>query len=186
MATNAQGVQRLRQAEANLADRLAGVRAGFQELEQALRGGAASKPAANQTGSRVLVMRDLDEAIAAVPEPKPETGTAGLLAEYGRSGFRERSFDVVVPVTAPDPIDSTGNYYDAKAVYDAWILNPSIDTRIDFKKPPSQNTPFISANSRMQFAVKKQKVYYLAANPGTTGVMQIWLLKYASGDRGEE
>lgn len=180
MATAAQEeLARIQAARQLLADRIAGIRADFATLEESLRGNVTRvAPGVAAGASKIRAIRQLGPVLPIVPAPAESTGTAGLLAQYGKYGFRERSFDVVVPVTAPNEINSTGSYYDAGNIYDAWILNPSVDTKISFTAPPSQNTPFISANSRMQFQVRAQKVWYLAQNAGTTGVMQIWLLAF--------
>lgn len=184
MSAAAQELARIQAARLRLADTVGSLRGQFADIESELRGAVQrviTVGPGGTGGSRVLQLRNLDAVLSSVPQPSAAQGSAAILAQYGKTGFRERSYDTVVPVTAPNEIDQNGNYYDAAGVYDAWILNPSIDTKIDFSKPPSQNTPFVSANSRMQFAVRAQKVYYLAQNPGTVGVMQIWLLKYAAG-----
>ncbi|MBF6555573.1 MAG: hypothetical protein IVW52_05275 [Acidimicrobiales bacterium] len=181
MATTTQDLARIAAIRAQLAGRVAGLREGFEELEDALRGAlppATAAPAAAPR-SRVLLNRGLEEVLGQLP-PIPSSAT-DLLGYAARVGQRDRSFDIVVPVTAPEPINTTGGSYDAAAIYDAWILNPSVDTRIDFDKAPNQNTPFIAANLFMHFAVRKQKVYYLAVNPASVGTMQVWLLKYAPG-----
>jgi hypothetical protein len=154
----------------------------LHDLEEAILGGPAGKSASTSVPPprpRVMVNRGTDEVLSAVPPVDPSGSASALLAQFGKYGFRERSFDVVVPVTAPQPITNEGSWYDAGKVYDGWILNPSVDTAIDFDKAPNQNTPFISANSRMQFAVRKSRVYYLSVNPGITGTMQVWLLAYS-------
>ena len=182
MATSPQELARIQAVRAQLANRIAGVREDFESLEDLLRGTVpGASAAAPASRPRVMVNRALSDVLAEVPAVSESQGVAGLLVQLLRLGLRERSFDVVVPVTAPNPINDSGNYYDAGSIYDAWILNPSIDTKIDFDKPPNQNTPFISANSRMQFQVRKSRVYYLSQNPGTTGTMQIWLLKFLVG-----
>lgn len=181
MSAVSQELANLRAARAQLADQVAAMRSGFASIEQALRGAAQQRTQAVGRPSGRALISNLDALVADVPTPSTDLGSDGLLAQYGRTGFRERSFDTVVPVTAPNPINDTGNEYDAAGVYDAWILNPSIDAKIDFDKPPSQNTPFIAASTFMNFQVKKQKVYYLAQNPGTVGVMQIWLLRFKVG-----
>ena len=182
MATAPAELARIQAARAQLADRVAGLRGDFETLEDLLRGAApGAAPGAIASRPRVMVNRALSEVLAAVPPVSESQGVAGLLVQLLRLGLRERSFDVVVPVTAPTPINDTGNDYDAGSLYDAWIVNPSIDTKIDFDKPPNQNTPFIAANTFMHFQVRKSKVYYLSQNPGTTGVMQVWLLKFLVG-----
>jgi hypothetical protein len=162
-----------------LAGRIAGVRDDLDELAQALMGTGAGVAQAVEQRPRVTLYESRLSAALKIPRVTAADGTPAILENYGQIGFRDRSFDIVVPVTAPNPINDTGNSYDAGAVYDGWILNPSVDTKIDFDKPCSQNTPFISANSRMMFAVRKQKVYYLANLTGLKGVMQIWLFKFA-------
>jgi hypothetical protein len=152
----------------------------LRELESALGGALPARPA-QTLRPRVSLYRSLLSQATVVPPVSADMSAEEILAGFGQYGLRERSFDDVVPVTAPQQIDQFGEWYDAGAVYDAWILNPSIDTKIDFNKPPSQNTPFISANSRMMFQVRKQKVYYLAEGvPVAPGTMQIWLLKFAT------
>ena len=166
---------------AKAASRVAALRDDLAELESALGGRLPLTKTAKATlQPRISLYRSLLGGVTSVPGVSADQGSPAILANMSKYGLRDRSFDTVVPVTAPNKIDQYGNSYDAGAVYDAWILNPSVDTKFDFNQPPSQNTPFISANSRMQFQVKKQKVFYLAQNPGAVGVLQIWLLKFAT------
>ncbi len=176
-----EGAEILR-ARARAASAIAGARAALENLEETIRGRVSALALAPGPVSAARSLRSLPRsllpAVQAVPEVTPELTAQEILAVIGSYGIREASYGIVVPVTAPNPINQTGNVYDAGDVYDAWILNPSIDTKIDFDKMPSQNTPFISANTRMQFQIRKQKVWYLAQNPGTVGTMQLWLLRY--------
>ena len=167
------------QVRSRAASRVSALRGDLLELENLLAGKLTSGVVAVKTVPRISVYRSLLSETLAVNPVGPGGSAADYLQSFETLGLRERSFDRMVPVTAPNPIDDTGNAYDAQAVYDAWILNPSIDTKFDFNGPPSQNTPSITANSRMQVQVRAQKVYYLAENPGTVGTLQIWLLKYA-------
>jgi hypothetical protein len=179
MSSSAQEAEAAAQAVRNrAAQRAAALAADFNELA-ALLGGSAPSAGATAVGKpRVMLFGDTKGAGATVP-PAPESlGTPGILANLARYGIKERSYDVVKPVVAPNEIDEVGNSYDAGAIYDAWLLSPSCDCKIDFDKAPEQNTPYVSANSRMQFQVRKQKVYYLANTPGQTGTLSIWLLAY--------
>lgn len=179
MPTGQDSLTEIQAARRLLADRIAGIRDDFTALENSLRGGQLrSTVVAQGEKSPLRGIRRAADIASALPKPSESLGTAGLLSQYGQHGFRERSFDLVVPVTAPNVINDSGNSYDAGQFYDAWILNPSVDTKIDFTKAPNQNTPFITANSRMQFQLRAQKVWYLAQNAGNVGVMQIWLLKF--------
>lgn len=146
-------------------------------IEQALLGKTATAPAKMES-PRISLFRNAYTGVGAIPSVSEKDSTELILSVIAKYGLRETSYSKMVPVTAPNEIDDVGNYYDAKEVYDAWILNPSIDTKFDFDKPPSQNTPFVSANSRAQFQLRAQKVFYLAENPGTVGTLQIWLFKY--------
>jgi len=177
----AQEAQRIQALRSRASQRVTALRDDLDELAAALKGAVPSvQKAVVPLQSRISVYRSLlSETQAAPPTVSADQGSADILAAFAKYGLRDRSFDQVVPVTAPKPIDNVGESYDAGAVYDAWILNPSIDCKFDWDKVPSQNTPFISANSRMQFQVRKQKVYYLAQNPNSSGVLQIWLLKFA-------
>jgi len=175
----APGGGQIAQVRARAASRVSALREDLAELENLLAGRPGVSALKKATAPRISVYRSLLADTLAVHSVGPGGSSADYLSSFESVGLRERSFDQVVPVTAPNPIDDTGNSYDAQAVYDAWILNPSIDTKFDFNKPPSQNTPYISANSRMQFQVRAQKVYYLSENPGVEGTLQIWLLKYA-------
>lgn len=176
--------QELQQLVADLRSALAGrfenLSKEFSELAALLGYRVAQSPLVSPT-PRITVNTSFLEEIKGVPQPTPGEGVSQILVNLARFGLRERPYDFVQPVTAPNEINDTGNSYDAGAIYDAWILNPSVDTRIDFNKPPSTNTPYISAASRMQFAVRAQKVYYTAATAGQVGTMQIWLLKYLVG-----
>lgn len=174
-----EGAEILR-ARSRAASAIAAARTALENLETAIRGrvSALAPGAAPAAASVRALPRSRLPALQAVPEVTPELTAQEILAVIGTYGIRQASYGVVVPATAPNPINSTGNFYDARDVYDAWILNPSIDTKIDFDKMPSQNTPFIAANTFMQFQIRKQKVWYLAQNPGTVGVMQVWLLRY--------
>lgn len=178
---------REQELEQALADLKAGIAARFEGLSKefadiaAMLGARIGKSPAVSPTPRLTIRTSLLEEIKGVPQPTAQEGTAQILVNLARFGLRERPFDYVQPVTAPNPIDFTGTSYDAGAVYDAWILNPSCDTRVDFNKPPSQNTPYVSAASRMQFAVRAQKFYYVAAEEGLTGTMQVWMFKYLVG-----
>ena len=74
-----------------------------------------------------------------------------------------------------------GRHVHRREYYDAWIIIPSVDTRISFSGPPNQNTPFLGAGQAMNFNLRARKVYYIAALPSLTGTLSIWLAKYAEG-----
>lgn len=169
---------RVQQLRESAAGKVSALVTDLQNLEAALRGRTTSTEV-QQLAPRISLYRSALASVKAVPAVEGTMTVSDILSAFSQYGLRDRSFDTVVPVTAPNPINSTGTYYDAGAVFDAWILNPSIDTKIDFNGPPNQNTPFISANSRMQFQVRAQKVYYLSQNPGLVGTMQVWLLKFS-------
>ena len=171
----------IQQIRARIAQGLANFRAELQSIESALIGGPGAAVPAVVERPRVSFFGNAIAEAGKTPGVTSDQSVAQILATLGTYGLREASYSTVVPVTAPKPIDNNGEYYDAGEVFDAWILNPSVDTKFDFDKPPSQNTPFISANSRAQFQLRKQRVYYLPQNtlpPGTTGTLQIWLFKY--------
>jgi hypothetical protein len=172
--------QRIAGLRTRAASRVQALRDDLDELAAALGGRLpATRAAAGAVRPRISYYTSLLSDTLRVPAVSADQGTPAILEALAQYGLRERSFDKVVPVTAPQAINDSGSSYDAGAVYDAWILNPSVDCKFDFEKLPSQNTPFISANSRMQFQVRAQKVYYLGQNAGLVGTLQIWLLKFA-------
>lgn len=180
IVTSGEAVAEIQQVRQRAASRVRDLQRDLADLEAALLGGAGPIGGrAERARPRLGFYHSRLSETLAVPQVTNGLATEQLLTLFGKIGLRDRSFDTVLPVTAPQPINDTGNYYDAGAIYDAWLLNPNIDTRIDFNKAPNQNTPSISANSRMQFQVRAQKVWYMSAVAGLTGTLQIWLLKFS-------
>lgn len=163
--------------QSRVAARVAALRADLADLENALRG---AKPAATAASPAqgLFLPSSLLEKVLSVPALAPGATLEGILTHLSTYGLKDRPFDIIEPVTAPQPINEVGNVYDAGQVFDGWILNPSVDTKFSFTKMPSQNTPFVSANSRMQVQVRAQRVWYLSQNAGVTGTLQLWLFRW--------
>ncbi len=163
--------------QARTAARVAALRADLVDLENALRGRKVAPTAPSETQGLFLPSSLLEKVIS-VPALAPGATLEAILSHLSTYGIKDRPFDIIEPVTAPQPINDVGNMYDAGQVFDGWILNPSIDTKFSFTKMPSQNTPVISANSRMQIQVRAQRVWYLSQNSGTPGTLQLWLFRW--------
>jgi hypothetical protein len=160
-----------------VAARVAALRNDLADLENALRGVKPGIAPTTPTQGLFLPSSLLERTLS-VPALSRTATLEGILSHLALYGVKDRPFDVIEPVTVPQPINQVGNVYDAGQIFDAWILNPSIDTKFSFTKMPSQNTPFITANSRMQVQVRAEKIWYLAQNAGQEGVLQLWLLRW--------
>lgn len=165
---------------------ISGLRANIQALEQYLTGvvkPAAVVPSAVKPPSvptqpveslRILTSPSQEAA----PTVSPSASLQELLYQLLTQGLKQRAYDVVDAVIAPEPITSTGSQYDAGEYYDAWVIIPSVDTRISFTHQPDQNTPFVGAGQSVNFQVKARYIFYQAALPTLRGTLSLWLAKY--------
>jgi hypothetical protein len=128
----------------------------------------------------LLIPKSTAPPTAAPPPPSSAT-IEDLLNYIIANGLKSRSYDIMKPAIAPQQISSVGAEFDAGEIYDAWIIIPSVDTRISFSGPPNENTPFLGAGQAMNFNLRARKVYYLAALPTLTGTLSVWLAKYKEG-----
>lgn len=183
--------ERISEIEARIRAAISRFRSELASIENALHGispgpppAPSVPPAITKTVSEVLPPRPglvvpKSTTPPAVQGPPPSTSTTEeLLAYIASTGLKTRPYDIMKPAIAPQAVNSTGGEYDAGEYYDAWIIIPSVDTRISFTGPPNQNTPFLGAGQAMNFNLRARKVYYIAALPSLTGTLSIWLAKY--------
>lgn len=158
-----------------LADALAQLQQVLGEEEARLRGPTGT-PVVPPVKRRLLSPQTQPlEAASMLPTGKT---VADYFELFATVGMPQRSYNVLDAVIAPEPINDQGNKHDAGQVYDAWILIPTVDSRISFRGPTSQNTPAISAKWATNFQVRARTVWYSSAIPGEKGVMNIWLGRY--------
>ena len=168
-----------------VADALTRFRTDLSAIEAQVRGVAARTasarrvaPAAARPG--LLLLPSPEQTAAPSPVPSGDT-TLDILRILLRYGIEQRSYDIQDAIVAPDPITDKGNSFDAGEFWDHWIISPSIDSRISFRAQPTPNTPIITAGQTMNFQVRARTVYYVSANPGTSGSLNLWLAKYSGG-----
>jgi hypothetical protein len=160
---------------------LANFRAEITRLEDMVRPPAARQVAPGGQPRRLQRLGPGPIALQTppVPTPGPNAPLEEMLANLVTYGIKQRSYDETDDVIAPDAITATGANYDAKVLWDHWIVNPTVDALISFKGPPSQNTPILAAGLSMNFQIRASKVYYQTA-PGVTtqGQLYVRLARY--------
>ena len=187
-------VDRISEIEARIAAAVARFRSELTSIEDVLRGVRPPAvppivpPAVTKEVSKVVSLPPRPglviptSPVPVVPSAPPATATVESLLQYiAAAGLKSRPFDIMKPVIASEPVSNIGASYDAGEYYDSWIIIPSVDTRISFSGPPSQNTPFVGAGQAMNFGVRIRKIYYIAAVPSLVGTLSIWLAKYTEG-----
>src|SRR5271154_5588852 len=70
---------------------------------------------------------------AKLPVTDVPTDSKEALIQMLARGIKPRPFDDTDEVIAPTPIGNTPQQYDAKGIWDYWVLVPTCDTLISFK-----------------------------------------------------
>ncbi|MEM0232577.1 MAG: hypothetical protein QXL22_01000 [Candidatus Nezhaarchaeales archaeon] len=125
------------------------------------------------------------EIEVAAPPPRPPTiesvlaSISRLLSEVSEKGFKLRQYTDHKFIIAPEEITYEGAMHDLGLDYNAAILVPSIDARIEINKPVGDNTPVILARTALNLDnMVIREIYYKGLTPGLVGTMSIWAFRW--------